>query len=63
MLSMQKFEIFADYFHWILQDELSEDDFGVLWAEEAALSMVAVGTSAIALGTLRNVTVPIEVHV
>ena len=63
MPNIYKFEIFADYFQCIVQDESSEDDFGALWNEEAAVSMVAVGNSAISVGTLRNVMVPVEVHV
>ena len=63
MPSIHKFEIFADYFQCIVQDESSEDDFGALWTEEATGSMVAVGSSAISIGTLRNVTVSVEVHV
>lgn len=62
MTGVQRFTIFADYFQFIVQDESSQDDFGALWTEEAANLMVAVGATAICLGTLRNVDVAVEVH-
>lgn len=63
MPSVHRFNIFADYFQFIVQDEKSGDDFGSIWTEEAIHSMVAVGETAICPGTLRNVDVPVEVHV
>jgi hypothetical protein len=63
MPSVHRFSIFADYFQFIVQDENSEDDFGTIWTEEALNCMVAVGETAICPGTLRNVDVPVEVHV
>ncbi|GGY19076.1 hypothetical protein GCM10007386_55620 [Pseudoduganella dura] len=63
MPSVHRFNIFADYFQFIVQDENSEDDFSSIWTEEALHSMVAVGETAICPGTLRNVDVPVEVHV
>lgn len=61
--SVHRFSIFADYFQFIVQDENSEDDFGSMWTEEALDHMVAVGATAVCPGTLRNVVVPVEVHV
>lgn len=63
MPSVHQFEIFADYFQFIVQDACSEDDFGALWADEAAVSMVAVGNAAVAMGTLRNVVVLVDIHI
>lgn len=63
MPSVHRFNIFADYFQFVVQDEKSEDDFGSIWTEEALNRMVAIGETAICLGTLRNVDVPVEVHV
>jgi hypothetical protein len=63
MPSVHRFIIFADYFQFIVKDETSEDDFGSIWTEEALNCMVAVGETAICPGTLRNVDVPVEVHV
>ena len=58
-----RFTIFADYFQFIVQDENSKDDFGTLWNDDAVAMMVAVGETALSLGTLRNVDVAVEVHV
>lgn len=63
MANVHRFSIFADYFQFIVQDENSEDDFGSIWTEQALNSMVAVGETAICPGTLRNMDVPVEVHV
>lgn len=63
MPSVHRLSIFADYFQFIVQDENSEDDFGSLWTESALDCMVALGETAICPGTLRNVDVPVEVHV
>ncbi len=57
------FEIFADYFQFVLMDEGCEDDFGSVWTEEALERMLAVGETSVCLGTLRNVNVPVELHV
>lgn len=58
-----KFEIFADYFQFILMDEKAEDDFSTIWTDEAVETMLAVGKTAICPGTLRNVDVNVEVEV
>jgi hypothetical protein len=55
--------IFADYFQVILMDERSADDFSLIWTAEAFERMLAVGESAVCIGTLRNVDVPVEVEV
>lgn len=62
-MSVHRFTIFADYSQFIVQDEDSEDDFGVLWNDAAAATMIATGGTALALGTLRNVEVKVELHV
>ena len=57
------FDIFADYFQFILMDEGCDDDFGSVWTEEALERMLAVGETSVCPGTLRNVNVPVEIHV
>ena len=57
------FDIFADYFQFVVMDGSSDDDFSTLWSEEAMNLMLAVGETALCLGTLRNVTVPVEIRV
>ena len=59
----RSFEIFADYFQFVLMDESSEDDFAAIWSDEALGRMFAAGRSAVCPGTLRNVTVPVELYV
>jgi hypothetical protein len=63
MPSAHQFTIFADYFQFIVQDEMSEDDFASIWSPEALDRALAVGKSAICPGTLCNVEVPVEVQV
>lgn len=62
-MAVHRLTIFADYFQFIIQDENSKDDFGTLWSDDAVATMVAVGETALSLGTLRNVEVAVEVHV
>lgn len=57
------FDIFADYFQFVLMDASCEDDFGSIWTDEALARMLAIGDSSACPGTLRNVNVPVEVHV
>lgn len=57
------FDIFADYFQFVLMDANCEDDFASVWTDEALARMLAVGETSVCPGTLRNVHVPAEVHV
>lgn len=61
--SSHRLSIFADYFQFLVVDIESKDDFSTLWTDEAVERMVAVGDTAISLGTLRNVEVEVEIHV
>jgi len=58
-----KFEIFADYFQFLLMDESSQDDYSEVWNDEAVERMLAAGSTSVSLGTLRNVTVPVSVNI
>ncbi len=62
-VAVHRFTLFADYFQFIVQDENSTDDFGALWNDAAVAMMIAAGETALALGTLRNVDVPVELHI
>lgn len=44
-------------------DEGSDDDFSAIWTEEALKRMLAVGETSVCPGTLRNVSVPVEIRV
>ena len=63
MGSSHRLRIFADYFQFLVMDIESKDDFSALWTDEAVERMVAVGDTAISLGTLRNMDVEVEIHV
>lgn len=56
-----KFEIFADYFQFYLQDETLGADLGDSWTEEALNDLLVVTPEMIAVGTARNMTVPVEI--
>lgn len=56
-------ELFADYFQFYLQDELSEGNLGDSWDREAVLRLLAVAPGTIGVGTARNMTVPVIVEV
>lgn len=58
-----KFELFADYFQFYLQDEQSKGDLSNSWTEQAVSNMLAVAPGMIGVGTVRNLTVPVEVEV
>lgn len=59
----RSFEIFADYFQFILMDDSPESDYAVTWDENALRVMIASGIKSVSLATLRNVTVPVTVCV
>ena len=62
-LPVHRFTVFADYFQFVLMDVNSQDDFSVIWTEEALNIMLAVAPSAVYPGTLRNVDVSVEIEV
>lgn len=63
MRTVHTFNLFADYFQFVVQDEESDDDFATIWTADALSAQTAFGRSAICPGTLRNVEVPVEVVV
>ena len=63
-VGVHRFELFADYFQFYLQDDdIEAGDFSDSWTPEAIASGVALATRGIAVGTARNTTVPVEVVV
>jgi hypothetical protein len=63
MHTVRNFNIFADYFQFVVQDERSEDDFAAIWTPDALAAHTAFGKSAVCPGTLRNVEVLVEIVV
>ena len=43
-------------------DERSDDSFSEIWTNDAVNMMLAVAKSAVSIGTLRNVDVPVEIE-
>jgi hypothetical protein len=54
--------LFADYFQFCLQDEDVDTDWSDAWTEEAVSRMLAVAPRAVAVGTARNMDVPVVVE-
>jgi hypothetical protein len=62
-MAVHTFDLFADYFQFYLQDETASGIDGDAWSGEATDRMLAVSTGALAVGTVRNVDVPVTVEV
>mgnify|MGYP001570426785 FL=1 len=56
------FVIFADYFQFYLQDERSGGINGDSWNKDSTDRMLAVENDAFAVGTVRNMNVPVTVE-
>ena len=60
-MTIHRLNLLADYFQFLLFDEDSEYD-SLDWSTDAVERMLAVGKDCASIGTLRNVTVPVELH-
>jgi hypothetical protein len=56
-----KLELFADYFQFYILDEKVELDLGDNWTNEAVNKLLVSTNGVIAIGTVRNMTVPVTV--
>src|SRR5438045_4029156 len=64
MIHTYKYEIFADYHQFYLQDDdQSFGDLSQAWTEEATERLLAVAPHVIGVGTVRNMNVPVTVTV
>lgn len=59
----ERFELFADYFQFYLQDEAAAGDLSESWDPEAVDRLLALAPGTIGVGTVRNTTVPVEVEI
>src|SRR5579864_5435153 len=59
--SKYTFELFADYFQFYLQDDLT-GDLPQIWTPEACDRLLAIGPGTIMVGTARNMTVPVTIE-
>lgn len=59
-----KFELFADYFKFYLQDEAANGDLSDSWSDEAVARLLVVAPGIVGIGTVRNMIVPVllEIH-
>lgn len=61
-MTVRRFDIFADYFQFYVCDETYVTDPALLWGA-ADDPMLAVGPDLIAIGTARNMRVPVELQI
>jgi len=57
------FNLFADYYQFYLQDEGVDGNLAESWTEEAVDRLLAIAPGTIGVGTVRNMTVPVDVEV
>ena len=57
------YSLFADYYQFYLQDELVAGDLGDSWTQEAVDRLLALAPGTIGIGTVRNMTVPVDVEI
>lgn len=63
-MTTHRFDLFADYFQFYLQDDdPSFGDLSTAWTAEATERLLAVAPHVIGIGTARNMTVPVSVSV
>ena len=62
-MTIYKYELFADYFQFYLQDEAADGDLSESWTEEATTRQLALAPGTIGVGTARNMTVPVTVEI
>ena len=55
-------ELFADYFQFYVCDGAFVTDTGTLWDDATTDRMLAVGPDLIAVGTARNMSVPVTIE-
>ena len=62
-MQKHKYELFADYFQFYLQDEAADGDLSDSWTTEAVQRLLAIAPGAVGVGTVRNMNVPVTVEV
>jgi hypothetical protein len=59
----RRFELFADYFQFYVQDEKAAGDLSDSWTPDAVARLLATAPGTVGVGTVRNVDVPVEIEV
>lgn len=62
-MQTHRFELFADYFQFYLQDEAVEGDLSDSWMEQAHVRRLALAPGTIGVRTARSMDVPVVVEV
>lgn len=63
MIATYQFQLFADYHQFYLEDENITQDDNEIWTAEACEKLLAIAPGRIAIGTARNMTVPVTVEI
>ena len=58
-----RFNLFADYSQFYLQDEEADGDLSDSWTKQATEDLLALAPATIGVGTVRNMEVPVIVAV
>jgi len=62
-LISRRLDVFADYFQFYVCDESFKTDTGQLWDDATTARRLAVGSDLIAVGTARNMDVPVDIEI
>lgn len=60
---MHKYQLFADYFQFYLQDESAVGDLSDSWDDEAVSRLLAIAPGTVGVGTVRNMEVPVTLEI
>lgn len=63
LLQAHDLSIFADYFQFYVQDAETADDFAEGWTAETSEAMLVSKSTALGIGTARNMDVPVRLEV
>jgi len=63
LINKQEFQIFANYHQFYLEDENSPRNTRDIWNEKTVGQMLAVEKGLVAVGTARNLTVPVTIEI
>ena len=62
-ISRHEFQIFADYHQFYLEDENAPHNIIDVWDDQAHERMLGIDEGLIAVGTARNMTVPVRIEI
>jgi hypothetical protein len=62
-MTRYKFQLFADYHQFYIQDESADGDLSDAWTAEAVERLLAIAPGAVGIGTVRDSDVPVTIDV